>query len=202
MKALVIVDVQNDFCPGGFLAVTGGDEIVPIINSIIDEFDFVTATQDWHPQNHGSFASNNGANPYEMGELSGQPQIMWPDHCVQDSPGAYFHKDLDLDGVAVFQKGLDASVDSYSGFCDNNGKNPTGLAEFLHGMGVTDVYICGLATDYCVKFTALDAVKEGFKTFVLTDACRGVNAEAFGTANAIREMQDAGINCISFKFIK
>ena len=193
MKALVIVDVQKDFCPGGALAVNEGDKIVPIINDLVDKFDFVVATQDWHPQDHGSFASNNDAEPYTMGELSGQPQFMWPDHCVQDSPGADFHDDLDMEGAAVFQKGLDASVDSYSGFYDNNGKNPTGLAKFLKEMGVTTVYICGLATDYCVKFTALDAVKEGFATVVIKDACRGVNANEGDVDKALEDMKNAEV---------
>ena len=176
MKALIIVDVQNDFCPGGALPVPEGDRVVEVINRIQPGFDLVVATQDWHPADHGSFAANHpGRRPGEQIELAGLPQILWPVHCVQGTPGAELHAGLDRSRIArVFHKGTDPNVDSYSGFFDNGRRTSTGLGEYLKGQGVTEVYVCGLATDYCVKFTALDAVGLGFKTYLIEDACRGV----------------------------
>lgn len=191
MKALIIVDVQNDFCPGGALAVPGGDEIIPGINAVQGKFDLVVTTQDWHPPDHGSFSSNHeNAQPYELGELGGKPQVLWPDHCVRDTPGARLHEDL-LPGDANFHKGTDSGVDSYSGFYDNDGRS-TGLTQFLKENEVDEVYICGLATDYCVKFTVLDALKDGFKTFIIEALSRGVNIKPGDTQAAIEEMIKAG----------
>jgi nicotinamidase/pyrazinamidase len=198
MKALLVIDVQNDFCPGGSLAVAGGHEIVPIINKMIElayaNNELVVATQDWHPANHGSFASNHGVPVFSMGTLNGKPQVMWPDHCIEGRIGAELHEEL-LDIPTVFCKGMDPTVDSYSGFFDNDGKNPTGLAEFLKKNDVTEVTIVGLATDYCVKFTALDAVKLGFKVTVALAACRGVNLND-SVALAVTELENAGVEIV------
>jgi nicotinamidase/pyrazinamidase len=196
MKALLIIDVQNDFCPSGSLAINGGDRIVPLINAMMiaafKEGDLVVATQDWHPKEHGSFASTQGVAPFTLGTLNGKPQVLWPDHCVQNSRGAEFHPDL-LDIPFVFCKGMDPTVDSYSGFFDNDGKNPTGLDAFLKENGVTEVTIVGLATDYCVAFTAIDAVNLGYKVSVNTWACRAVDTPKGTLEVAIQSMKDKGI---------
>lgn len=193
MKALIIVDMQNDFCPGGALAVTSGDTIVQGINQLASRFEVVATTQDWHPQNHGSFASNHkDAQPFDVGSLSGRSQVLWPDHCVQDSPGAQFHPNLQVTGQN-FLKGTNPAADSYSGFFDDDGTS-TGLHEFLTSMQVAQVYICGLATDYCVKFTALDALKLGYKTFVLEDLCKGVNIDPADSQKAIEALRSAGVS--------
>jgi nicotinamidase/pyrazinamidase len=196
MKALLIIDVQNDFCDGGSLAVKNANEIIPIINQMMkDAFkagDLVVATQDWHPLIHGSFASTHNATPFSLGTLNGKPQILWPDHCIQGSKGAEFHHDL-LDIPLVFCKGMDSSIDSYSGFFDNDGKNPTGLDTFLKENGVTDITIVGLATDYCVTFTAIDAANLGYKVVVDIKACRAVNTPEGTVEVAIQSMKDKGI---------
>jgi len=194
--ALVIVDVQNDFMPSGSLPVANGDEVVDVANRVQRFFELVVATQDWHPPDHGSFASNHeGRAPGEMIELGGLPQILWPDHCVQDSAGAEFHPRLDRSRVArVFHKGVDADIDSYSGFFDNGHRRSTGLGEYLREQNVTDVYLLGLATDYCVKYSALDAVKLGFATHVIEDGCRGVELKAGDVQSALDEMRAAGVN--------
>ncbi|MBU4304626.1 MAG: bifunctional nicotinamidase/pyrazinamidase [Candidatus Omnitrophica bacterium] len=194
-RALIIVDVQNDFCPGGALAVPEGDKVVPLINELQEKFDIVAATQDWHPKDHGSFAGNHpGKNAGEIIVLNGLNQILWPAHCVQGTKGAEFVDGLCMDRVAkVFQKGLDKGIDSYSGFFDNGHKKATGLEEYLKKQGVTDVYVVGLATDYCVKFTALDAVNLGFKTTVVKAGCRAVNVNPGDADNAVKEMEKAGI---------
>jgi nicotinamidase/pyrazinamidase len=191
----VIVDVQNDFCPGGALPVPEGDRVVAVINRIQPGFDLVVATQDWHPADHGSFAANHpGRRPGERIELAGLPQILWPVHCVQNTPGAELHPGLDRAPIArVFPKGTDPSVDSYSGFFDNGHRRSTGLGEYLKGRGVREVYVCGLATDYCVKATALDAVALGFKTFLVEEACRGVELRAGDVRQAIRQMRKQGV---------
>ena len=179
MDALLLVDIQNDFCPGGSLAVAGGDEIVPVVNELQKKFNLVVATKDWHPPGHASF------------------ETLWPPHCVQGSAGAEFVAALDTRRVAqVFLKGTDPAVDSYSGFFDNEHKRSTGLGDYLRAQGVTDVFICGLATDYCVKFTALDALRLGFRTTVVADACRGVEVEAGDTARAVEEMRAAGAEIV------
>ncbi len=198
MTALILVDIQNDFCPGGALAVPEGDAIVPVVNSVQAGYDLVVATQDWHPANHGSFAANHpGRAAGEQIELNGLPQILWPIHCVQDTPGAEFHPALNLDRVArVFRKGTDASIDSYSGFFDNGHRAATGLAEYLRKRGVEDVHVCGLATDYCVKFTALDAISLGFRVALLDEAARGVELRPGDVRRAIEEMRQHGVTII------
>ena len=198
MKALIIVDVQNDFCAGGALAVGNGDLVVPVINSILPAFDVVVATQDWHPQNHGSFAVNQGAPVGSTIVLNGLPQILWPLHCVQNTSGAAFHPALDTSGLdGVFQKGTDPGVDSYSGFFDNGRLHSTGLGDFLKSRGIGQVFVCGLATDYCVKWTALDAISLGFDTFVISDATRGVNLSPLDSENALLEVVAAGGRVVS-----
>ncbi|WP_194974559.1 bifunctional nicotinamidase/pyrazinamidase [Aquiflexum lacus] len=193
-KALIIVDVQNDFLPGGALAVKDGDKIIPIINDLQKEFDFIVATQDWHPSNHGSFADNHeGKEIGEFIDLNGINQILWPVHCVQGSFGAEFHKDLKRDNwKAIFQKGSNPLVDSYSGFFDNNKQGDTGLSDYLKTQGIKEVFICGLATDYCVKFTVFDAVAEGFKTFLISDATKAVNIHPNDYDIALEQMKDIG----------
>jgi nicotinamidase/pyrazinamidase len=195
MNALIIVDVQRDFCPGGALPVPDGGDVVPVINTIQPRFDLVVATQDWHPADHGSFAANHpGHRPGEQIELAGLPQILWPVHCVQNTPGAELHPRLDRARIArVFRKGTNSCVDSYSGFFDNGRCSSTGLGDYLKGQGVTDVYVCGLATDHCVKATALDAVGLGFKTHLVENACRGVELHAGDVRRAIDQMRERGV---------
>ena len=178
-KALIIVDMQNDFLPGGALAVAGGDEIIPEINRLSELYDLVVATQDWHPGNHGSFASQHqGAKPYDTGELAGMPQVLWPDHCMQGSFGAQLSGFLNQKHVeAVFRKGMDPEIDSYSAFFDNGRRKATGLEGYLLGRGVTQVHICGLAADFCVWFTAQDAISLGFDAVILQDAVRAINEQ-------------------------
>lgn len=201
MKALIIVDVQNDFVPGGALAVKEGDQIVPIINDLQSKFDFIVATQDWHPKDHGSFAANHkGKQIGEFIDLNGINQILWPVHCVQGTFGAEFHKDLNKDKwKAIFQKGNNPLVDSYSGFFDNNRQGDTGLSSFLKENGVDEIYVCGLATDYCVKFTVLDGILEGFKTFLIEDATRGVNINNDDSEIAIQHMKTSGAQIVNSK---
>ena len=203
--ALILVDLQNDFLPGGALAVPKGDEVLPIAERMIADgnFAWIVATQDWHPANHGSFASNNpGAQVGSLGRLHGLDQVMWPDHCVQGTKGADFAdgpmKQAILAGRVhkIFQKGTDPTVDSYSGFFDNGRRKSTGLAEFLKKKGVTEVVVLGLATDYCVKFTALDAVQQGFKTTVVRDGSRAVNLHPDDEARAIAEMEKNGVQIL------
>ena len=198
-KALIIVDIQNDFLPGGALAVNEGDQIIPLVNSIQNQFDLIVATQDWHPANHGSFAANHQEKtPGEVIDLYGLTQVLWPVHCVQNSPGAEFASDLDMKEVAkIFHKGTDPNIDSYSGFFDNGRKKKTGLGDFLQSEGVTHVYVVGLATDYCVKYTALDAASLGFQTTVIKDACRGVNLQPNDTEDALSEMLAKGIKIMT-----
>jgi nicotinamidase/pyrazinamidase len=195
VNALIIVDVQNDFVPGGALAVPGGDAVVPLINCLQPRFDLVIATQDWHPPDHGSFAANHpGRNVHDVIDLHGLRQVLWPVHCVQNTGGAKFGASLDTRRIdRVFQKGTDPGIDSYSGFFDNAHRKSTGLADYLKGKSVEEVFICGLATDYCVKFSALDARQLGFRTTVIEDACRGVNVEPDDVRHALREMREAGV---------
>lgn len=195
MKALVLVDLQNDFCPGGALAVNGGDAVIPIANRVQSRFDLVVATQDWHPADHGSFAVNHeGRKPGEVIELGGLEQVLWPVHCVKDTPGAELVAELDTSCIArVFRKGSDPAVDSYSAFYDNDHRISTGLADYLKNKGVRAVYIMGLATDYCVKFSALDAVREGFDVFLIEDGCRGVELDPGDVDRAIDRMRLKGV---------
>ncbi|MCK6488073.1 MAG: bifunctional nicotinamidase/pyrazinamidase [Planctomycetes bacterium] len=193
--ALILVDIQNDFCPGGALAVPKGDEVVAAANRLITATDLVVATQDWHPADHGSFAANHpGKAPFTLAELGGLPQVLWPAHCVQWSAGALFHPGLDTRRIArVFPKGTDAGIDSYSGFFDNGRRKATGLGGWLKAQGVDAVLVCGLATDYCVKATAIDAVGLGFRTTVAEDACRGVGLSCDDIPAALAEMRKAGV---------
>ncbi len=198
MKALILTDLQNDFCPGGALAVPEGDAVIPVANRLLPHFDLVVATQDWHPADHGSFAATHEGNePGDVIELDGLEQILWPVHCVQNTPGAAFHSKLNQEPIArIFQKGTDRNIDSYSGFFDNAGRKSTGLGDYLKGQGVTGVYVCGLATDYCVKFTALDAIGLGFRTYLIEDACRGVELQPGDVQRTIEEMKEKGIEVV------
>lgn len=195
MKALILVDIQNDFLPGGALAVPDGDKIIPVVNRLQVVFPLVVATQDWHPANHGSFAASHpGQSVFAQIKLNGLPQTLWPEHCVQGSHGAELAATLKRERIAkIFPKGTEVGIDSYSGLFDNGHRKSTGLGEWLKAQGVAEVFVCGLATDYCVKFTALDAAQMGFKTHFIEDASRGVNLRPTDVSNAIAEMQRAGI---------
>jgi nicotinamidase/pyrazinamidase len=195
MKALILVDIQNDFLPGGALAVPDGDAFIPVANQLQAAFPLVVATQDWHPANHGSFAASHaGKQVFQQIELNGLPQTLWPVHCVQNTKGADLADGLDRNRIAkIFPKGTDAGIDSYSGLFDNGHRKSTGLGEWLKEQGVTEVFVCGLATDYCVKFTALDAAQMGFKTLLIEDASRGVNLRPDDVKNAVEEMERAGV---------
>jgi len=194
MNTLIIVDVQNDFLPGGALAVPRGDEIVSLANDLQKRFELVVATQDWHPPDHGSFAANHaGKKPGDRIMLDGIEQILWPVHCVQNTTGAEFAPGLETERFArIFQKGIDPKIDSYSTFFDNAHRRATGLADYLRQRGVTDIYICGLALDYCVKYSVLDARQLGFNADVIVDACRGINLAPGDVDLAIKEMQASG----------
>ncbi len=194
MKALLLIDLQNDFMPGGALAVPGADEIIPIVNNLMPQFDLIVATQDWHPEDHGSFAANHpGKSVYDQIVLDGLPQTLWPVHCVQNTNGASFAPDLDTRRITrVFSKGMNQRIDSYSGFFDNGHRASTGMGEWLKAQNVSELTIAGVATDYCVKFTVLDALKEGFRVNLILEACRGVNLQPGDVARALDEMQAAG----------
>lgn len=196
--ALIIVDVQYDFLPGGALAVGHGDQIIPVINRIQQKFDMIVATQDWHPGDHKSFAANHpGKKIGEFIDLNGLEQILWPVHCVQGTEGASFHRDLDQSRwAAVFQKGKNPEIDSYSGFFDNARRGDTGLGDFLKTKEIQKVYVCGLAQDYCVKFTALDAQSLGFETVLISDATRAVNLDPKDGDRAIETMKEKGIKVL------
>ncbi|SIT98234.1 nicotinamidase/pyrazinamidase [Epilithonimonas bovis DSM 19482] len=198
-KALIIVDVQNDFCEGGALAVPDADSIIPYINLLLEEneYDQVVLTQDWHPANHKSFASNNGKNVGETISLNGVPQFMWPDHCVQGTFGADFHSDLNRDKVThIIQKGKNPEIDSYSAFQDNNHFMKTGLEDFLRYHDIQLVEIVGLALDYCVKFTALDAINAGFVTCLHFNGTKAVNVKPENGKNAIYDMLERGVTIL------
>jgi nicotinamidase/pyrazinamidase len=184
MKALLLIDIQVDFLPGGTLAVPEGDQIISLVNKLQEQFDLVVATQDWHPETHKSFASNHsGKKPFEMIELQGMEQVLWPDHCIQGSLGAEFSENLSMLKVeAIFRKGMNPEIDSYSGFYDNGHQKSTGLANYLRGKNVTEVYLCGLAGDFCVYFSAKDALLEGFKTYLIEDATRSIDLKGFELA--------------------
>ena len=181
MKTLILIDVQNDFMPGGSLSVPHGNEIVPVINKLLPKFDLVVATQDWHPHTHKSFASNHeGKEVFEVIDLNGLEQKLWPDHCVQNTMGAEFHPLLETDSIeAIFRKGMDPEIDSYSGFYDNGHKRTTGLAGYLKEKGAEDLYFCGLAADICVYFTLMDGLQEGFSASLIEDASRPLDNEEF-----------------------
>ncbi|MBO3760817.1 bifunctional nicotinamidase/pyrazinamidase [Ciceribacter sp. L1K22] len=196
-RALLLIDIQNGFCPGGNLPIAEGDAVVPVANRLMKSgrYDLVVASQDWHPANHGSFASQHpGKAPFEIGELSGKPQMLWPDHCVQGTPDADFHPDLDTAAIDhVQRKGENVAVDSYSAFRDNDRAALTGLAGYLASKNVTELDLMGLATDYCVKFSALDAVDmlPGVRVAFIEDGSRGIDPE--GVKSAIEEMRAAGV---------
>ena len=199
MQALILVDLQNDFLPAGALPVPDGEQVIPLANQIQQRFDLVVATQDWHPSNHASFAASHpGKAPGDVIDLNGLRQTLWPVHCVQHTVGAAFAPGLDINRVRkIFRKGMDPGIDSYSGFFDNGHRKSTGLDLFLKHAGVTETYVLGLATDYCVKFTALDAQELGFATYVLADACRGVDLQAGDVAAALHDMKAAGVQIIT-----
>ncbi|MGR3466904.1 MAG: bifunctional nicotinamidase/pyrazinamidase [Shimia sp.] len=193
MDALLVIDVQNDFCPGGALAVVGGDEIVPGINALMGEFGAVILTQDWHPAGHSSFASSHGAEPMSMTEMPYGPQVLWPDHCIQGTEGAAFHPDLDTDRAdMIVRKGYNPAIDSYSAFFENDHTTPTGLEGYLRTRGIERLTLVGLATDFCVNFSAVDAAKLGFVVTVREDLCRAIDFD--GSLSAARDgMRAAGV---------
>ena len=195
--ALVGIDIQNDFCPGGALAVAEGDQVVPLTNALMAGFEHVLLTQDWHPSGHSSFASSRaGANPYDSIEAPYGPQTLWPDHCVQGTPGAAFHAGLDSDRAEmVIRKGYRGAIDSYSALYENDHATPTGLAGYLRERGFRRLFMTGLATDFCVAFSALDAKKDGFEVFVIEDACRAIDLGG-SLAAAWDQMTAAGIKRI------
>jgi nicotinamidase/pyrazinamidase len=194
MRALICVDIQNDFCPGGSLEVREGDQVIPVANKLMEHFDLVVATQDWHPANHKSFAAMHPWRyPGDVIELNGLQQILWPIHCVQGSFGAEFAPGLNTDAFEkVFVKGTDTEIDSYSGFFDNGHRKATGQGDYLKEKSVEEVYILGLALDVCVKFTVLDALGLGFKTYLVEDGCRGVNLNEGDSDKALSEMREKG----------
>ncbi|MGE0400057.1 MAG: bifunctional nicotinamidase/pyrazinamidase [Kofleriaceae bacterium] len=194
MRALILVDLQYDFCPGGALAVANGDQTIAIANRVMPHFTTIVATQDWHPPDHKSFAANNpGTKVGDLIELGGMQQVMWPTHCVQDTRGAELHHDLARDRINdVIRKGTDANIDSYSGFFDNGHLKATGLNNWLAERWIKQVYVMGLATDFCVKFTVLDALKLGYEVKLIEDGCRGVNLRPGDDEKAIAEMRGAG----------
>lgn len=195
--ALIVIDLQNDFCPGGALAVGKGDQIVPGVNARMAEAEAVILTQDWHPADHSSFASQHaGRAPMSMIDMPYGPQVLWPDHCVQGSHGAAFHADLTTDRAAlIMRKGFRRQIDSYSAFFENDHTTPTGLEGYLRSRGLTELEFVGLATDFCVAWSAMDAVKLGFKVRVLTSLCRGIDLDG-SMARALDDMRAAGIELV------
>jgi nicotinamidase/pyrazinamidase len=194
-RALIVIDVQTDFCPGGALAVQEGDAIVPGINALMTEFPAVILTQDWHPAGHSSFASSHpGASPFDVTQMAYGPQVLWPDHCIQGSLGAQFHPDLTTDRAdLVIRKGFDPAIDSYSAFFENDHSTPTGLEGYLRTRGIDDLTMVGLATDFCVNFSAVDATRLGFRVTVRTEFCRGIDLD--GSLQAAMEgMAQAGVD--------
>ena len=197
MKTLIIIDVQNDFMPGGSLEVPHGNMVVPVINKVQSYFDLVVATQDWHPKNHKSFASNHfGKKSFDKMVLNGVLQTLWPDHCIQGSSGAELHHDIDSNRIAaIFRKGMDPEVDSYSGFFDNNRQLCTGLAGYLKEKGTSEIYFCGLASDICVYYTILDSIQEGFSATLIEDASRPLYVEKFDDIKC--EIAKLGVHIIN-----
>ena len=196
--ALIIIDVQNDFCPGGALAVAEGDAVVSVINRLQPKFGLRVLTQDWHPADHASFAANHsGAEPFSMTEMPYGPQVLWPTHCVQGTRGAEFHQDLETDGAAVtIRKGFRPEIDSYSAFFENDHKTPTGLAGYLKEQGVSSLVMTGLATDFCVRFSAVDAAKLGFEVTMVDDACRAIDMDG-SLDEALRDLAEHGVKRVS-----
>ncbi|MBP0437275.1 bifunctional nicotinamidase/pyrazinamidase [Tianweitania sediminis] len=193
-EALIVVDVQNDFCPGGALAVAGGDEIVPVVNALIERFEHVILTQDWHPAKHSSFASQHvGKAPFSSTAMPYGEQTLWPDHCVQGSGGAEFHKALKwTKAELVLRKGFRPAIDSYSAFFENDRSTPTGLGGYLRERGISALTLCGLATDFCVAFSAIDAVRQGFSVRVELEACRAIDLDE-SLSQSLNAMRAAGV---------
>ncbi|MFH0726718.1 MAG: bifunctional nicotinamidase/pyrazinamidase [Pseudomonadota bacterium] len=198
-KALLVVDVQNDFCPGGALAIPAGDTVVPIINKIQPVYDTIIATQDWHPLNHVSFAANHpDKNVYDVIPINDMSQVLWPVHCVSGTMGADFHSALETQRFRlILRKGMNPGLDSYSVFLENDKKTRTGLDGYLRSLEIKKIFLCGLATDYCVFYSARDAVSFGFETEVVIDACRGVDVPAGNIDEAVRQMKNIGVTFIS-----
>lgn len=196
-QALIIIDVQNDFCPGGALAVAGGDKIVPRINEMMDQFPVKVLTQDWHPADHTSFASNHdGATPYSLIDMPYGPQVLWPDHCIIGSSGANFHDNLNTNAAnMVIRKGFRPEIDSYSSFFENDHTTPTGLEGYLRTCGIKELTMVGLATDFCVAYSALDAAKLGFSVKVHLPACRGIDLDG-SLSQSLAKMSEAGVQFI------
>ncbi|MCP9481001.1 bifunctional nicotinamidase/pyrazinamidase [Shimia sp. CNT1-13L.2] len=196
-NALIVIDVQNDFCPGGALAVPEGDLIVPGINALMQDFDAVILTQDWHPNGHSSFATSHaGKAPFDMTEMPYGPQVLWPNHCVQGSEGAAFHADLDTTRAdLIIRKGYNPAIDSYSAFFENDQTTPTGLEGYLNTRGITALTLVGLATDFCVAFSAQDAARLGFDVTVRSDLCRAIDLDGSLTAS-LTGMKDAGVRIL------
>ena len=193
-KALIVIDIQNDFCPGGALAVAGGDAIIPRVNALMDDFPVRVLTQDWHPADHSSFAATHpGAQPFGLIDMPYGPQVLWPVHCVQGTDGAAFHAALKTDPAdLVIRKGFRAAIDSYSAFFENDHETPTGLEGYLRTRGVTDLTLVGLATDFCVAYSAIDAAKLGFAVTVLEGACRAIDLDG-SLDKAQADMRAAGV---------
>ena len=199
MKAFIVVDLQNDFLPGGALAVKQGNEIIPVIDKLLKApFDLKIASKDWHPRDHGSFAENHGKKPGEHVTLAGTDQILWPVHCVQGTHGSEFAPGWDVSQIQkIIYKGTSAEIDSYSTFFDNGHRKSTGLQDFLKEKNITEIYLAGLATDYCVKYSALDACRLGFKVYVIQDACRAVNLLPDDGQKALDELRSAGVDILN-----
>lgn len=194
-NALIVIDVQNDFCPGGNLAVPDGNAIVGGINALMGDFDAVILTQDWHPAGHSSFASSHDAEPMSVIEMPYGPQVLWPDHCIQGTDGAAFHKDLRVDGDLIIRKGYNPAIDSYSAFFENDHTTPTGLEGYLRTRGISRLTMVGLALDFCVHYSAVDAAKLGFDVTVREDLCRAIDFD--GSLDAARAaMTQAGVDLV------
>jgi len=202
MKALLVVDIQNDFCPGGALAVPNGDSIIPVVNNLIEHYDVIVQTQDWHPHGHSSFASSHdGKDPFDTIEMDYGTQVLWPDHCVQGSKGAEFHKDLNTQkSQVIIRKGFRKAIDSYSTFFENDQKTTTGLSGYLKQRGITDLYTVGLATDFCVKWSILDGIDEGFTMHIVEDAVKGIDLNG-SLDEAWDEMKKKGVKVTQSKDI-
>lgn len=195
-KALIIIDIQNDFTEGGSLEVPNANEIIPVVNDLQQQFELIFATQDWHPANHGSFASKHqGRKTFEVIDLNGLDQVLWPDHCIQGSQGAEFHIDLKTEKIqTIFRKGMDPEIDSYSGFYDNGHRRSTGLSGFLKGLQIEHLYFCGLAADYCVYYSIKDAIQEGFKCSLFLNATKAISDENLLLIK--KELQNLGVELV------
>ena len=204
MSALILVDLQNDFMPGGALAVKDGLDILPAVNKLLEvPLDVIVATKDWHPADHGSFAETHRRKVGDVIDLEGIPQILWPVHCVQETNGAEFCSGWDHSKVEeVFHKGIERNVDSYSTFFDNGNRRSTGLADYLRDRGVKRVFLAGLVTEYCVKYSVLDAIRLGFETFVIPEGCRGVNLHPLDAKTALEEMKKMGAHLASLQDVE